>query len=114
MTGRYDPIPDLAALIRDVAYENLSAIRRAEALLPRLGVGGDDLVTVEAIASGLRKAFGLILDLSDPDAMHVFTTALEDYAAKERDMAANEGGHESRTRWADLADQMRAQAEAAG
>lgn len=28
-------------------------------------------------------------------------------------MAEHEGGNESRTRWADLADRMRAQAEAA-
>lgn len=53
-------------------------------------------------------------DLADPDARHALTTALDDYAAKERDMAAGEGGNESRERWADLADQMRQQAEAAG
>jgi hypothetical protein len=56
MPENFDPIPDLAALIRDVAYENLSAIRRAEALLPRLGIGGNDPVSVEAIEAGLRKA----------------------------------------------------------
>jgi hypothetical protein len=52
------------------------------------------------------------LDLSDPDALHVLTIALEDYAARERDMAAHEVGSEFRERWAGLADRMRAQAEA--
>lgn len=53
-------------------------------------------------------------DLSDPDALHVLTTALGDYAAHERPMAEREGASESRTRWADLAERFRDQAEAAG
>lgn len=54
------------------------------------------------------------LDLSGhPDARHVLTRALEDYAAKERDLAADEGGNEFREEWAAIADGMRAQAEAA-
>jgi hypothetical protein len=52
-------------------------------------------------------------DLTDVDAFHALTQALEDYAIRERDQAEHEGGHESRERWADLAEQMRAQAEAA-
>jgi hypothetical protein len=52
-------------------------------------------------------------DLSDPDVRHVLTQALEDYAAKDREMAEN-GAGESFARWADLADEMCAQAEAAG
>lgn len=52
-------------------------------------------------------------DLTDVDAFHALTQALEDYAVRERDQAEHEGGHESRERWADLAEQMRAQAEAA-
>jgi hypothetical protein len=65
------------------------------------------------LPDGIRSAT-VTFDLSDPDALHVLTTALQDYAEKERDMAANEGGHESRERWAAIADRMRAQAEAAG
>jgi hypothetical protein len=54
------------------------------------------------------------LDITDADARHVLVTALEDYAARARDTAAHEGGHSSFERWADLAERMRAQAEAAG
>lgn len=52
------------------------------------------------------------LDVSDVDAYHALTQALEDYAIRERDMAEHEGGNESRERWADLADQMKRQAAA--
>ncbi len=54
------------------------------------------------------------LDITGPDAYHALTQALEDFAARERDAAEHEGGNESRERWADLADRMREQAEAAG
>lgn len=54
------------------------------------------------------------LDLSGADAYHALTTALEEYAVSERDMSAHEGGNPSRERWAELADEMRRQAEAAG
>jgi len=50
-------------------------------------------------------------DLSDPDTRHVLTEALEQYADRERDLSANEGGNDARERWADLADAMRRQAE---
>lgn len=53
-------------------------------------------------------------DLSDAVASFVLTTALEDFAARQRDQAAYEHGDEFRERWADLADRMRAQVEAAG
>lgn len=53
-------------------------------------------------------------DLSDSDADFALVQALEDFAIRQRDMAGHEGGSESRTRWADAADRMRAQAEAAG
>jgi hypothetical protein len=94
----YDPVPALAALIWSAVYEDRSATRLAEALLPRLGIGGNDPVSTDAIEAGLRRAIGLALDLSDLDALHALTTALQDYAEKERD----------------IADRMRAQAEAAG
>lgn len=58
--------------------------------------------------------YTVTFDLTDPDALHVLTTALGDYAAHERPMAEGEDASESRTRWAELADRMRAQAEAAG
>lgn len=53
-------------------------------------------------------------DLNNAIASFVLTTALEEFAARQRDQATDEGGHQARERWADLADQMRAQAEAAG
>lgn len=46
-------------------------------------------------------------DITGPDARHVLTQALEDYAAAKR------AEDPSFARWADLADQMKAQAEAA-
>jgi hypothetical protein len=54
------------------------------------------------------------LDITSPDARHALTQALEDYTARERYLARREGGNEARERWADLADRMREQAEAAG
>jgi hypothetical protein len=52
-------------------------------------------------------------DLSDTDTAHVLDTALKDYANQAEDNARH-GGGESFTRWAAVADRMRAQAEAAG
>jgi hypothetical protein len=52
-------------------------------------------------------------DVSDSDTLHVLATALEDYEAKERDMAALGDASESRERWANLARVMRKVAEAA-
>jgi hypothetical protein len=57
VTDHYDPVPDLAALIWAAAYGERSATRRAEALLPRLGIGED--AGTGAIEAGLRKALGL-------------------------------------------------------
>lgn len=51
-------------------------------------------------------------DLADADTAHVLDQALKDYANQAEENARREGG--SFTRWADLADRMRAQAEAAG
>jgi hypothetical protein len=51
--------------------------------------------------------------LDDPDVLHVLTTALEDYEAKERDLAALDDAGESRERWANLARAMRKAAETA-
>lgn len=53
-----DPVPDLAALIWAVAYGDRSAIRRVEALLPRLGIGENDSIGAAAIEAGLRNALG--------------------------------------------------------
>jgi hypothetical protein len=53
-------------------------------------------------------------DLTDTDASFALIQALEDFSARQRAEAEQEGGHQSRTRWADRADEMRAQAEAAG
>jgi hypothetical protein len=53
-------------------------------------------------------------DVSEPDALHVLTQALEDYAGHERAMAERLDASESFARWADLADEFRAQAKAAG
>lgn len=76
MADLYDPIPDLAALIRDVAYEDRSATRRAEVLLPRLGVGGNDPVSVEAIEAGLRKALDRPAEPSDRHPLVVWINAV--------------------------------------
>lgn len=69
---------------------------------------------LEAAIPERAKRVTVTLDITDPSASFALTNALEEFAASERDMAATEGGNESRTRWADLADRMREQAEAAG
>lgn len=54
----------------------------------------------------------VVLDLSDPGACYVLATALRDYAAGARSVTGL--ASEPFARWADAADRMRAQAEAAG
>ena len=53
-------------------------------------------------------------DLADADTAHVLDQALKDYANQAEGDARRDSGNESFIRWADLADRMRAQAEAAG
>jgi hypothetical protein len=67
-----------------------------------------------AEASGGEGRRTVTFDITDAAASFALTQALEDFAVRQRDQATDEHGHEVRERWADLADEMRAQAEAAG
>lgn len=69
---------------------------------------------LEAAIPEQAKRVTVTFDITDPDASFALTDALEEWSARQRDEAASEDGNESRTRWADHADRMRAQAEAAG
>ena len=64
------------------------------------------------------QARTVTFDVSDTDARHVLTQALEDYRDKARERAAFLGTDTSLpgsfTRWAEITEEMRAQAEAAG
>jgi hypothetical protein len=77
-------------------------------------------VAVHAACAGVPEeepetpARTVTFDLTDTDAPFALIQALEDFSARQRAEADREGGHQSRTRWADRADEMRAQAEAAG
>jgi hypothetical protein len=78
-------------------------------------------VAVHAACAGVpeeesAEAIGrtVTFDLTDAVASFVLTEALEEFAVRQRDQAADEHGHEMRERWATLADRMRAQVEAAG
>ena len=54
----------------------------------------------------------LTFDLATPDLEWVLKMALEDFAARQRREAVDEGGNPQREEWADLADQAIAQVEA--
>lgn len=117
MPDRDAALRELAALIS--AAVTYGVVRLDPALTPvadRLDVGyGDKPETVEA---RLREALAspsrsVTFDLTNPDTYHVLTQSLEDYAARQRDQAADERGHEIRERWAALATLMLEQAEAA-
>jgi hypothetical protein len=75
MTDNYDPIPDLAALVWAAVYGDPSAPRRAEALLPMLGIGGDDSASEAAIETGLRKALGPAASGADAELDEILTLA---------------------------------------
>ena len=110
----YDPVYELAKLVA-AAFSDPMLFGAREGLRVSLGVGAGTSVALiemrirEAVASSRAIAF----DLTDLDVLHVLTTALEDYEAKERDMAALEDAGESRKRWANLARVMRKAAETA-
>ena len=124
MTANFDPIAAMARLLTGVlrqtgAGHSLSPAVSVPAGKLYLGLGldrGADLATVRAaLGKALRPSGATVTyDLTDPAKRHVITTALDDYAAKERAMATDKHGHEVRDRWAALADRMRQQAEAAG
>ena len=78
------------------------------------GEGVGTVSIADLLAWAATPPRSVTFDLSDPAASFTLITALEEFAARQRAEAKDEGGHESRERWADLADQMRAQAEAAG
>lgn len=82
MADRYDPIPDVATLIWAVVHGDRSETRRAQALLPRLGIGGNDSAGTGAIEAGLRKAFGPVLNREQ---LGTVLSALEDAADYRRE-----------------------------
>jgi len=82
MSDQNDVIPDLAALVRAAVYGDRSATRRAEALLPLLGIRGDDGAGTGAIEAGLRKALGPALDREQ---LGTALAALEDAADYRRE-----------------------------
>jgi hypothetical protein len=118
-----------AAQARASLEEALRHELQAAAGLGRKGAG-DDIIAI-AVRDRARTLMGwadylavlvaeehgagsqtVAYDLSDPDTAHVLTQALEDYASRAGMIARSEGG--SFTRWAEAAEEMRAQAEAAG
>lgn len=77
--------------------------------------GADHCIRLALADAGTAAAGRTVtFDLADATASFVLTEALEEFAARQRDQATDEHGHEMRERWADLADRMRGQAEAAG
>lgn len=72
------------------------------------------VLVARALAAGKPGSHAVVFDLADgKDTRFVLTEALAEFAIRERDMAEAEGGNPSRERWADHADAMRAQVEAA-
>ena len=82
MTSQDDTIRSLAALVWAAAYGDRSATRRAEALLPLLGIRGDDGAGTGAIEAGLRRALGPALDREQ---LGTVLSALEDAADYRRE-----------------------------
>ena len=82
MTSQDDTIRSLAALVWAAAYGDRSATRRAEALLPLLGIRGDDGAGTGAIEAGLRRALGPALDREQ---LGTALAALEDAADYRRE-----------------------------
>lgn len=128
MASEYDLLADLTGLVRaGFNYDTIDANVYAERIAENLSLTDEDdgsgdyrpsILDAAAVRAGLAAALGhparsVTFDLTDVDARHALTTALEDYAVSERDMAAHEGGNESRERWAERADKMRRQAEEA-
>lgn len=82
MPDRYDPVPDLAALVWAAVYFDRSTACRAEALLPLLGIGGNDSAGTAAIEAGLRRTLGPALDREQ---LGTVLSALEDAADYRRE-----------------------------
>lgn len=82
MAEQDDTLRSLATLIWAVVYDDHSATRRAEALLPRLGIGGNDSAGTGAIEAGLRKALGPVLNREQ---LGTVLSALEDAADYRRE-----------------------------
>lgn len=82
-------------------------------------LGADALAGPEATEKALRQALGVpgsrtvTYDMADNDAYNVLTAGLEMIAADQRHRAKSEGGNPRRHQWADQADEMRMQADAA-
>lgn len=111
----YDAVYELAKLVA-TAFSDPMLFGQREGLRVSLSAGPG--TSVALIEVRIRKAAAppgsVTFNLTDTDVHHALIQALGDYAARERDIAAHEGGHEIRERRAGLADRMRAQAEAAG
>jgi hypothetical protein len=71
-------------------------------------------LVARAHAVGKPGPHAVVFDLADgQDTRFVLTEALAEFAIGERYMAADEGGNPPRERWAERADAMRDQIEAA-
>ena len=69
--------------------------------------------TIAVIARWVRRPRTVTIDVSDANAYHVLTEALDQYASHERGIETGEQGREVRERWASLADRWVGMAEAA-
>lgn len=119
MTTDHDTaLRKVAALVSAALRDGLLALED-ETYPVTLLLGPDALAGPEAVEKALRAALGVpgprsvTYDMSVTDAYSVQTAALEDFSADQRDRARHEGGNPRRHQWADLADEMRRQAEAA-
>lgn len=83
------------------------------------GLGHHEDFAVAVIAGWIRRAHEaakpgphcVTFDAGAPDAYHVLSESLGDYANRERDVAGHEKGNDARERWAALADRFRGQVE---
>ncbi len=111
----YDPVYELAKLVA-TAFSDPMLFGMREGLRVSLGVGaGTSVALIEMrIRERVTAAPGSVtFDLSDPFRRHVLTQALEEYATRQQDMAVTGDSQEMRLEWAAIADEFRAQAEAA-
>ncbi len=113
-TPVYDPVYELAKLVATALSDPMHFGQR-EGLRASLRVGaGTSVALIETrIRAAVAPPRSVTFDLTDATAFFVLTEALEEFAARQRSQAADEGGHGMREQWAGLADRMRAQAETA-
>lgn len=116
MADKYDPLPDLAAMLTAGIGYHADVHVYADRIGLWLGLREDD--SAEVAAEALRKALGQLpprtvtFDLADPDDRHVLTQALDDYGVKQAGLAADGDSKDNRTRWAAAARRFRDLADA--